>query len=286
MFCNLLYSYAGIRIGKMSSTTPKNIDRTQGILPQKEKGSLQPIPCEAIEEERRMQLERLAAGFRLFALFGFDEGLAGHITYRDPEFKDHFWVNPLGVNFGQICISDLLLVNEGGSIIQGERPLNPAAFSIHSAIHKARPDANSAAHAHSIYGRSFSSLGKILDPITQDATVFFEEQAIYDSYGGVAFDAEEGNAIAEALGDKKTVILQNHGLLTTGVNVDTAVWLFISMDKCCQSQLLAEAAGKPTLIPDETAVHAKAQAGSDLVLWASFQPLYDLIYKMQPDFLD
>ena len=99
-----------------------------------------------------MQLERLAAGFRLFALYGFDEGLAGHITYRDPEFKDHFWVNPLGVNFAQICISDLLLVNEGGSIIQGERPLNPAAFSIHSAVHKARPDANSAAHAHAQVG--------------------------------------------------------------------------------------------------------------------------------------
>ena len=74
--------------------------------------------------------------------------------------------------------------------------------------------------------------------------------------------------------------------MTTGTNVDTAVWLFISMDKCCQSQLLAEAAGEPTLIPDEIALHAKAQAGSDLVLWASFQPLYDLIYKMQPDFLD
>ena len=88
----------------MSSTTPKNIDRTQGILPQKEKGSLQPIPCEAIEEERRMQLERLAAGFRLFALFGLDVGLAGHIIYRYPEFKDHFWVNPLGLNFGKLCI--------------------------------------------------------------------------------------------------------------------------------------------------------------------------------------
>ena len=262
------------------------IDVTKGKIDQRNKGNLTPPEFNSIDEERRHGLERLASAFRMFAHFGFDEGLAGHITLRDPEYKDHFWVNPLGVNFGQICISDLLLVNEGGSIIQGERPLNPAAFSIHSAIHKARPDANSAAHAHSIYGRSFSSLGKILDPINQDATVFFEEQAIYDCYGGVAFDAEEGNAIAEALGDKKTVILQNHGLLTTGVNVDTAVWLFISMDKCCQSQLLAEAAGKPTLIPDETAVHAKAQAGSDLVLWASFQPLYDLIYKMQPDFLD
>jgi len=68
--------------------------------------------------------------------------------------------------------------------------------------------------------------------------------------------------------------------------VDVAIWLFISMDKCCQSQLIAEAAGKPTIIPDETARHAKAQAGSEMILWASFQPLYDLIYKINPDFLD
>ena len=265
---------------------PGDIDRTDGKLPQKELGSLNPIPAMSIQEQRRLQIERLAAGFRLFALYGFDEGLAGHITLRDPEFSDHFWVNPLGMNFNHISVSDLLLVKEDGTIIQGDRPINPAAFYIHSSIHKARPDVNSAAHAHSIHGRSFSALGKFLDPITQDAALFFEEQSIYSDYGGVAFDKNEGEEIAKALGDKKTVILQNHGLLTTGTNVDVAVWLFISMDKCCQSQLITEAAGKPIIIPDETARHAKAQAGSEMILWASFQPLYDLIYKINPDFLD
>ena len=102
----------------------------------------------------------------------------------------------------------------------------------------------------------------------------------------MAFDKNEGEGIAKALGDNRTVILQNHGLLTTGSNVDIAAWLFIAMDKCCQSQLIAEAAGEPIIIPDETALHAKAQAGSDMVLWASFQPLYDLIYQISPDFLD
>ena len=175
---------------------------------------------------------------------------------------------------------------EDGEIIQGSRPINPAAFFIHSAIHKARPDVNSAAHAHSIYGRTFSTLGKMLDPITQDAAMFFKEQSLYSDYGGVAFDKGEGEEIAKALGEKRTAILQNHGLLTTGQTVDVAAWLFISMDKCCQSQLLAEAAGKPIIIDDEMAEHAKKQAGTDLILWASFQPLYDLIYELSPDFLD
>ena len=83
---------------------PKDIDRSKGKLPQKEKGSLTPIMTSTIEETRRHQLERLAASFRLFAYYGFDEGLAGHITLRDPEYKDHFWVNPLGMNLSLIHI--------------------------------------------------------------------------------------------------------------------------------------------------------------------------------------
>ena len=90
---------------------PKDIDRSKGKLPQKEKGSLTPIMTSTIEETRRHQLERLAASFRLFAYYGFDEGLAGHITLRDPEYKDHFWVNPLGMNFAHITVSDLSLIH-------------------------------------------------------------------------------------------------------------------------------------------------------------------------------
>ena len=116
------------------------------------------------QRKERNQLEKLAAGFRLFDYFGFNEGVAGHITYRDPEFKDHFWVNPLGVHFSQISVSDLLLVNHDGKVVQGDKDVNVAAFAIHSRLHKARPDVNAAAHSHSIYGRTFSTLGKLLDP--------------------------------------------------------------------------------------------------------------------------
>src|SRR6202045_5328321 len=92
-----------------------------------------------IEEERRHRKQRLAAAFRLFSRFGFDEGVAGHITARDPEKPDHFWVNPFGVHFGQIRASDLILVNHHGEVVEGEYSVNGAAFAIHSQVHAARP---------------------------------------------------------------------------------------------------------------------------------------------------
>ena len=222
----------------------------------------------------------------MFSYFGYDEGVAGHITFRDPEFSDHFWVNPLGVHFSQIKISDLLLVNHDGEVVQGNRPVNVAAFAIHSRLHKARPDVNAAAHSHSMYGRTFSSLGKLLDPITQDSCAFYERQAMYDHFSGVVEETEEGDRIASSLGDKQVIILKNHGILTTGSSVDIALWYFLSMEKCCQSQLMAEAAGKPTLIPHEVAIKTRGFIANDVALWASFQPLFDMIVSEQPDLLD
>ena len=222
----------------------------------------------------------------MFSYFGYDEGVAGHITFRDPEFSDHFWVNPLGVHFSQIKISDLLLVNHDGEVVQGNRPVNVAAFAIHSRLHKARPDVNAAAHSHSMYGRTFSSLGKLLDPITQDSCAFYERQAMYDHFSGVVEETEEGDRIANSLGDKQVIILKNHGILTTGSSVDIALWYFLSMEKCCQSQLMAEAAGKPTLIPHEVAIKTRGFIANDVALWASFQPLFDMIVSEQPDLLD
>ena len=112
------------------------IDTTKGRLPPKLKG-LEMVECKTIEETRRQQLEKLTAGFRLFAYFGYDEGVAGHITVRDPEFSDHFWVNPIGLHFSQIKVSDLLLVNHDGEVVQGDRPVNVAACVEHTEIGRA-----------------------------------------------------------------------------------------------------------------------------------------------------
>ena len=239
-----------------------------------------------VEEERLHRKQRLAAGFRLFGKFGFEEGVAGHITARDPEHLDHFWVNPFGMSFSHIRASDLIRVNDQGEVVEGDAMVNTAAFAIHSAVHAARPDVIAAAHSHSIYGKAWSSLGRLLDPLTQDACAFYDDHALFDDYTGVVLDPDEGKRIAHALGERKALILRNHGLLTVGHSVDEAVWWFITMERTCQAQLLAEAAGTPVLIDADMARVTSDQVGQHISGYVSFGPLYQKIVREQPDLLD
>ena len=241
---------------------------------------------DSVEEERLHRKQRLAAAFRLFGKFGFDEGVAGHITARDPEHLDRFWLNPFGMNFKHIRVSDLICVDHSGEVVEGDAMVNRAAFAIHSQVHAARPDVIAAAHSHSLYGKAWSSLGRLLDPITQDACGFFEDHALFDDFTGVVLDLEEGKRISAALGDKKAVILRNHGLLTVGHSVDTAVWAFITMERSCQAQLLAEAAGTPILIDADMARKTWKMVGSPRACYHAFQPLYEMITREQPDLFD
>ena len=239
----------------------------------------------SVEEERQEVKKKLAASFRLFSKFGFSEGLAGHITARDPENKNTFWVNPFGVHFSQICVSNLTLIDENGNVLEGE-PCNAAAFAIHSSIHKKRTDIVAAAHAHALYGKTWSAHKKLLSPLTQDACAFFDDHSLYDEYNGVVYDTNEGDRIAKSLGNNKAVIMANHGNLTVGKTVDAAVWWFISMERTCQSQILANLSGRPISIDDKSASFTREQVGTEEGGWLSFQPLYQMITKEQPDLLD
>lgn len=260
----------------MTNDTNKIVMNGNGKVPEINEG-------QTLVEIRQHRQRMLIAAFRVFGKFGFDEGLAGHITVRDPELVDHFWVNPLGVSFKQMKISDLLLVNEQGQVIQGNGYLNGAAFTIHSHIHKARPDLIAAAHAHSIYGKSWASLGRKLDPITQDACAFYNDHVVFDEFNGVVLDDGEGLAITRALANNKAAILQNHGLLTVGKTVESAVWWFITMERSCQVQLLAEAAGTPKLISHETAIQTHKVIGSENTGHFSFLPLFNVLLKEHPE---
>lgn len=237
-------------------------------------------------EERTHRKQRLAAAFRIFAMLGYDEGVAGHITCRDPEHPGSFWVNPFGIDFSRIRVRDLIRVDHHGETVEGSLPVNRAAFVIHSKVHQARPDAVAAAHAHSMHGKAFSSLGKLLDPITQDACAFYGDHALYADFGGVAVELDEGARIAEALGPRKAAILQSHGLLTVGQTVDAAAWWFISMDRSCRAELLARAAGEPKLIRPEAAQQSMMLTGNPIAGWFQFQPLYARIVHAQPDLLE
>lgn len=259
-----------------------------GVVGPAPEGVTLPLPpvFDSVEEERQYRKEQLAAGFRLFGRFGFSEGVAGHITVRDPENPSWFWVNPFGMSFNQIKASDLILVDHEGTLLHGKRPVNRAAFAIHSQVHAARPDAVAAAHSHSLYGKAFSSLGIPLDPITQDACVFFEDHGLYSDYRGVVTETEEGKRVAAALAGHKAVILQNHGLLTVGQSVAEAVWWFVTMERSCQAQLLAMAAGTPKLIDRETALITRDQIGTSLAGWFQARPLWDQITLSDPDLFD
>ncbi|MFH8500870.1 class II aldolase/adducin family protein [Streptomyces flaveolus] len=245
-----------------------------------------PPQFDSVEQERLHRKQELAAAFRLFGRLGFSEGVAGHITARDPENPEWFWVNPFGMSFSRIRVSDLVLVDHAGNVVEGRHPVNRAAFCIHSEVHKARPDAIAAAHAHSVHGKAFSALRRHLDPLTQDACAFFEDHGLYDDFRGVVNDTEEGRRIGEALGPHKAVILANHGLLTVGQSVAEAAWWFITMERSCQAQLLAMAAGTPFLIDRETALQVREQTGSPLSGWFQLRPLWEQITEDQPDLFD
>ena len=250
--------------------------------------SLDGIPTFAtVEEERAHRKQKLAGALRIFGRFGFGEGVAGHITVRDPEFPDHFWVNPLGHSFRHMRVSDLILVNHEGEVVYGTKPVNRAAFVLHAAIHQARPDVVAAAHSHSPYGKAFSSLGIPLAPLTQDACIFYGDHTVITEQGGaVVFEIEAGREVAAAFGKNKAAIHKNHGLFTVGETVDEAVFWFVSMERSCQAQLMAMAAGNPEPIRDEYASYTAAQTGGHFAGWFSFQPLWQEICRTDPDLFE
>jgi ribulose-5-phosphate 4-epimerase/fuculose-1-phosphate aldolase len=137
-----------------------------------------------------------------------------------------------------------------------------------------------------LYGKTWSSLGRLLDPLTQDACAFYDDHSLFADFTGVVYTASEGERIAEALGNKKAAILRNHGLLTVGHSVEEAAWWFITMDRSCQSQLMAEAVGTPVKIDPASATVTRQQIGSHMAGWFQFQPLWSRIVREQPDLLD
>jgi ribulose-5-phosphate 4-epimerase/fuculose-1-phosphate aldolase len=241
-------------------------------------------------EEREYLKGRLTLAFRIFGKLGFDEGVAGHITLRDPVDPHTFWVNPFGVAFSLIKKSDLILVDHTGKVVDGGpcRLLNTAAYMIHSAIHKARPDVLCAAHSHSIHGRAFCTLGRELDITTQDSCAFYNDHVVYEQFNGVVLAEEEGHNIAQTLGNKKACILRNHGLLTVGQTIEAAIFWFCSLEKCCHAQLMADAAaagrgGETVKINEEDAAFTYKTVGTPRAGWFSAKPTFDVMAREAGD---
>lgn len=271
----------------MAQTLKRNLEIAEIQLTLTPEGLKWPAPpvFSSKQRERTHRKERLAVCLRIFSNLGFDSGIAGHISYRDPILEDHFWVNPLGVHFSRICVSDLVMVDHAGNIVEGRHPINAAGYAIHSRIHKARPDVHAAAHSHSRHCTAYASLGKLLPPITQEAVAFYGSHSFFDGYNGIAADVSEGDLIAAALGGNKMVICRNHGVFTVGQTVEEAVSWYIRSERSCEQALMAMCAGRPVEIEPEVAALAARQVGSSRAGWFGLQPLVEKVLAEQPDVL-
>ncbi|MFE5734449.1 MULTISPECIES: class II aldolase/adducin family protein [unclassified Streptomyces] len=249
-----------------------------------------PIPGDAefatMDEARRHRKQRLAAALRLFGKYGFGEGISGHISVRDPEHHDRFWVNPFGVSFKHVKVADLICVDSTGRVVEGRHRVNPSAFVIHSRIHELHPGATAAAHGHTAHSRALGALGRLLEPIDQESAAFYGRQVLYGAYEGPSVSLEQGEDIARELGDNRAILLRHHGLITVGGSLEEAVHWFFTYDSCAQVQLLARAAGTPETLTHEQAVAAGLGFGDEQLGRFSFQLLWDEIVAEQPDLLE
>ncbi|GAA5973031.1 hypothetical protein JCM11641_000371 [Rhodosporidiobolus odoratus] len=244
---------------------------------------------EDVYAKRQWIKEHLAGAFQYWGKMGYGEGAAGHITVRDPVKPDHYWMNPFAVHFSSITVSKLCLVTPEGYVSSegAQLPINTAGFYIHSAIHEERPEVDAIAHCHSLHGRAWSVFGKPIDMLNQDACTFYDNQAVYKSFGGIVLAQEEGENIAKALGKKNMVaILQNHGLLTMGSTVDECVYYFGCLDRQCKLQLQVEAACAngltKNIIDDKDAAFTAATLQHPSTLYTNFKPDYELLCEERP----
>ena len=191
------------------------------------------------DEIRTARKREVALGYRLLAAQGWGDLGDGHISARDPERQDCFWMLRYGVSYHEAKISELVLVGPDGGLVEGSGHINTAAYYIHHPILVARPEAVSACHVHTGWGTPFSAEVRPILPITQESCLFFEDHAIFDDEEVQIQSAEGGKRIAVALGSYRAVILRNHGLLTVGESVADAVGSFALMEYVAEAHMKA-----------------------------------------------
>lgn len=242
-----------------------------------------------VARERQYLKERLVGACRAFARQGFDYGFAGHLTIRDPERPHLYWTNPMAVHFRQVKVSNLILVDHRGQVVEGDHAVNRAGFVLHAAVHEAHPDIVAMCHAHTLYGTAFAALGKPLAPISQDVAAFFEDHVVInDEAGQVAVEEDAGPKVADWFKGVKAAIHQNHGLFTASRHsIEAAAFWFIALERCCHQQLLVEATGvTPKLVPPERSRYSREHVGSEYIGWLHFQTIWNDLVRTEPDMFD
>lgn len=195
----------------------------------------------------------------------------------------------MAVHFAQVRMSNLILVDHDGEVVEGEYAVNQAGFVLHAAVHAEHPDILAMCHAHTVYGGAYASLGRPLPPISQDACTFFEDHVVIrDEAGQVAVERDAGYNVAQAFDGVSAAIHQNHGLFTASRHsIDAAAMRFMVLERCCQQQLMVDASGHtPVEVPAESARYSQQHVGSEYIGWLAFQPVYDDLMQTSPDMAD
>jgi ribulose-5-phosphate 4-epimerase/fuculose-1-phosphate aldolase len=186
----------------------------------------------------------LAAAYRLVALYGWDDLIFTHISARVPGAGHHFLLNPYGMMFEEVTASSLVKIDlDGSKVMESQYFINPAGFTIHSAVHAARADALCVMHLHTDYGIAVSAQKDGLLPLSQQA-MFPLASLAYHEYEGLALNEEEKPRLVADLGDKSYMILRNHGLLTLGRSAADAFLSMYILERACRIQILAQSGGR------------------------------------------
>jgi len=204
----------------------------------------------------------LAAAYRLVALYGWDDLIFTHLSARVPGPGHHFLINPYDMMFEEITASSLVKIDvEGQPVVATTHPVNPAGFTIHSAIHMARDNAHAVMHLHTPSGQAVSAMEFGLLPHTQTAMIAQHDVA-YHEYEGIATDLEERERLVEDLGEKNAMILRNHGTLAVGRTIADCFLRLYFLERACEAQVAMLSAGRENLYnpPQGTAEKVKGQS--------------------------
>jgi ribulose-5-phosphate 4-epimerase/fuculose-1-phosphate aldolase len=203
------------------------------------------IRAQVSDAEWKVRVD-LAAAYRLVSLFGWDDLVFTHISARVPESDHHFLINPYGMLFEEITASSLVKIDlEANVLLDTGYPVNPAGFTIHSAVHEVREDAGCVMHLHTLDGTAVATSRDGLLPLNQTAQLVIGDLA-YHEYEGVAFDHDERPRLQKDLGEHSVMILRNHGTLTVGESVGAAFTRMYFLERACSMQVRTLSSARET----------------------------------------
>ena len=230
----------------------------------------------------------LAAAYRMVASYGWDDLIFTHLSARIPGPEHHFLLNPYQLMFEEVTASSLIKVDVHGNPVEPTPFItNPAGFTIHSAIHMAREDAQAVMHLHTPAGQAVAAHSEGLLPLTQTAMLVRGDLAFHD-YAGVAVDLDERERLVANLGDKSAMILRNHGTLAVGKTIGECFVKLYFLERACQAQVMALSAGEDVNLPPQGSPEITAQQGAmgltvaaNLLAWPA---LKRKAYRLDPSF--